>query len=886
MESGTVRSPAEIYEFDLIALQDGWNLPNSAHAGGLYAAEFGFPVHEVFNTVEEIAEWYENALKTAWELKEEYPREIADLLGLTASIIATIEALLPGSSVLIDLTTILTDALSDPLILDLDGDGLELISLTQSATQFDLDGDGALERTGWGGPQDGFLVHDVNGNGIVDGVAELFGSTNVDGFDELKTLDSNNDGKINASDAAFAQLRVWRDLNSDGQSTSDEMQTLAEAGIVSLGLGYTQVDQDIDGNIVARTGTYVRADGSSRGMGSVNFALEEILPAPTDSALLGDLLLLPNLSGQLGLTDLRTAMYNDPVLKAMVEDLTYGNHGFDTFAEFRDGGFLDVIYRWAGIDASVPLGPGDQPYHIQAMEAFMGRPFDALTERQLARVEDAWEAFVQQLGVQFLIQAADLPLIRPFLEMSDELAALNPDDPGFTDALNAVLQNALTAAGQAGPAYNYLGMFSGLSIDLATGAITGDFDEIVSQFLAAQPSFLTFSGGGGGSGGSSGSGVMTMSGAGNPELVHPWTAWYEDQGSLLFQIGQLMGFGSDYVLNVTGWRWLAGVITSHEGTAGDDLLDFNVTYYLPPLAGAPTDPIPTYDQLIFGFEGNDELRGNQGVDRLVGGPGNDLLKGGTGSDMYVYASGDGLDRISDDSGTDETIFFSSELDSANLQVTRLTGTNDLLVHFGDPSQGIILTNQWLSPGWAVEHFNFVGEPALHAGDIASRYLATLATAGADTIAGSWASERLIGLDGNDNLSGLDGNDILDGGNGNDTLNGSYGNDILLGGAGDDKRTTPWRRDGNVETKERPAGAAFGASAVRLVEGAAGRPTQAREAGCAGRPAGIVTRSRTSRRQWCIRRLDSRTAGGLTRTMRWKWRPFAHGFAMKEKTSSP
>jgi hypothetical protein len=42
--------------------------------------------------------------------------------------------------------------LSDPLILDLDGDGVEVTALAGSTTYFDYDQDGFAERTGWVSP--------------------------------------------------------------------------------------------------------------------------------------------------------------------------------------------------------------------------------------------------------------------------------------------------------------------------------------------------------------------------------------------------------------------------------------------------------------------------------------------------------------------------------------------------------------------------------------------------------------------------------------------------------------------------------------------------------------------------------------------------------------
>jgi hypothetical protein len=164
-----------------------------------------------------------------------------------------------------DLADLLRDILSDPIVLDLDGDGIELTSLASSDTFFDLDADGFAERTGWVGPHDGLLFHDADGDGAVDGVAELFGSASVDGYDELRPLDANGDNRIDAADPAFAALRIWRDLDGNGASSPDEVLTLAQAGIARLNLSYSQVDQNAAGNVIARLGSYVRTDGTSRG---------------------------------------------------------------------------------------------------------------------------------------------------------------------------------------------------------------------------------------------------------------------------------------------------------------------------------------------------------------------------------------------------------------------------------------------------------------------------------------------------------------------------------------------------------------------------------------------------------------------------------------------
>lgn len=45
-----------------------------------------------------------------------------------------------------------------------------------------------------------------------------------------RELDSNQDGVISSDDAAFADLRVWVDGNSDGVSTGGEIKSLTRVG--------------------------------------------------------------------------------------------------------------------------------------------------------------------------------------------------------------------------------------------------------------------------------------------------------------------------------------------------------------------------------------------------------------------------------------------------------------------------------------------------------------------------------------------------------------------------------------------------------------------------------------------------------------------------------
>lgn len=106
-----------------------------------------------------------------------------------------------------------------PLILDLDGNGVEIADVTDSSTFIDLDGDGFLENTGWLGwdastntVDDGILVIDLAADGTAgpDGQvtsADEFvftrhamgATTDLEGLSAA--FDNNQDGVLDALDS-------------------------------------------------------------------------------------------------------------------------------------------------------------------------------------------------------------------------------------------------------------------------------------------------------------------------------------------------------------------------------------------------------------------------------------------------------------------------------------------------------------------------------------------------------------------------------------------------------------------------------------------------------------------------------------------------------------
>lgn len=153
---------------------------------------------------------------------------------------------------------------ADPLVLDLDDDGIELTDHTQGAL-FDIAGTGAVVRTAFVNGGDAFLALDRNGNGRIDHGGELFGDQRgaANGFEELRRLDSNGDGTLDASDAEFSRLLLFRD-NGNGVSEAGELVGLSEAGIAALNLAYANVNEAAaGGNRLAQAATYRRNNGTT-----------------------------------------------------------------------------------------------------------------------------------------------------------------------------------------------------------------------------------------------------------------------------------------------------------------------------------------------------------------------------------------------------------------------------------------------------------------------------------------------------------------------------------------------------------------------------------------------------------------------------------------------
>ncbi|WP_229660342.1 DUF5801 repeats-in-toxin domain-containing protein, partial [Croceicoccus pelagius] len=163
-----------------------------------------------------------------------------------------------------------------PVVLDLDGDGIELVGMEAGMT-YDY-GNGEV-ATAWVGGEDGILFHDNDGNGVVSGAEEfVFGG---DGLTDLEALganyDGNGDGVLSGSE--LDGFGVWM---ADGSVATAEALGITEISLSTEGQGYMAAGGDAT---VFGEGSFVM-DGEEHVLADVGFATSSDYEGePADSQL-------------------------------------------------------------------------------------------------------------------------------------------------------------------------------------------------------------------------------------------------------------------------------------------------------------------------------------------------------------------------------------------------------------------------------------------------------------------------------------------------------------------------------------------------------------------------------------------------------------------------
>ncbi|MDR6901471.1 DUF4214 domain-containing protein [Rhizobium miluonense] len=156
-----------------------------------------------------------------------------------------------------------------PVLLDLSGNGLNVVELSSSSQFVDLNGDGYQHRSAWAGDGTGVLVFDADIDGKISNSKEFeftqWDPTAMGDLEAIKDVfDTNGNGKLDAGDAQWSKFKVM----VNGQLTS-----LDSLGITSIDLTPKGSGQSFsDGSEITGTTTYTKSDGSTKAVGDAVLA--------------------------------------------------------------------------------------------------------------------------------------------------------------------------------------------------------------------------------------------------------------------------------------------------------------------------------------------------------------------------------------------------------------------------------------------------------------------------------------------------------------------------------------------------------------------------------------------------------------------------------------
>lgn len=661
----------------------------------------------------------------------------------------------------------------DPLVIDLDGDGIETIAMENCNVHFDLDNSGFAEKTGWISPDDGFIVLDRNGDGEINNGAELFGDFTPlkngeyakDGYSALADFDDNGDLVIDANDAIYNDLRIWQDFNTNGTANDaesgdkDELKTLAELNIKGIALeSVNQQISDGTGNSIYATSYAIKEDGTKLNTGDVLFKVDTVdtVPLATDDLVYDEqILALPNLKGYGNNYDLRRAMAMDTSGELMNLVTQYVN---SNRASEKNRLLEKIIFKWTGVENVNPHSRGQyvDAQKLAVMESFWGQKYvqilgaDAYGNPNIhtgPKLMQLYEDYKGELRKCLDMQSINDDLMSRISYVLDSGSdSLYMDITSFMDYIDTLAENNEEEA--------LLKLKSGMQLveDLGYSDKIFNFAAICEKIAFKGPLYLNaFMGG--------------------LDMEYKDFSDKDEKYIYLTKKGVLIG---NSLNNRMSGSYETDVMYGNEGADvfwGSD-----------------------GDDIIYGDAGADILLGQEGNDKLLGGAGDDYLEGGRGNDTYYWNLGDGNDNIYNYKDTYHYSEEASTIDVLRLgeniapnDITLSLYGNDLHLNFIMTGEVVTIENWAKDYAYQLNKIVFLDGDVWTAADINKQLdLAVQVSDEINYIYGSWEDkeEVIAGTDGMDNIDGRGGNDTIIGGKGDDTINGGDGNDTYLWNIGD------------------------------------------------------------------------------------------------------
>jgi VCBS repeat-containing protein len=655
------------------------------------------------------------------------------------------------------------------LLLDLTGAGIATVGLS-AGLHFDHDGDGMKEATGWAAAGTGLLVLDRDGSGHLSNGNELFGDFTpvnggiaVNGFVALAQYDRNHDGRIDAADPVWNELKVWRHLADPvtGETVIDDPDYAGElVGLDALGIVAIRLDaqgaavQDASGNTCLRTAWLEMADGSLRAIAEYRLDTNAADATPqTLSYVDADTRALPELAGMGTVRDLHQAMQRDATLKGLVQQFAGA-----TDAAQLDTLFTQIVYRWAGVDGLAANARGVEldARKVAGLEAFYGVELGRPTRNDAVPWDLTWRHLTEGFRASLMAQTHLAGAMAYVPLTTDDNGRVSGGDPSqaigyFTERFATDPATARVELAEFARSMRGYGLGTSIEYLRLREAMIG-FDASLNW-------------------------VMDSAGLPAITVADINTRPYHREGtdfSEAMNAAAMSGIPSNRELlnSGNGDDVVYARDQVSDKTQGDHIIQ------------------ESGNAILIGGVGDDWINAGDGDDILDGGVGNDCLLGESGQDVYIFRRGSGNDTIVEQFAGTNTIYLAG-LTPANIVARRNAG--NVVLTISDTGDSLTLKDYYGSKA----DFLVVFEDG-SVWNLADADLSRTGTPWDDHLEGDASAEEIFGLAGNDTIYGLGGDDSLDGGDGNDTLVGGNGRDTLRGGAGDDEifggNTDVWNKD--------------------------------------------------------------------------------------------
>ena len=525
---------------------------------------------------------------------------------------------------------------------------------------------------------DGLLALDLNGDGRIGHGGELFGDNTLlpdgspaeNGYAALAQYDANQDGIIDSQDAVFERLRVWRDLNQDGISQEGELFTLPQLDISSLNLAHQNANRNLgNGNSLAQSGSYTRADGSQGSMGDLLLDADHLHSRYSEALDLSlEQLQSASLRGIGRLRDLREAAALSPALAAVLQAYAQAQTKQEQQALLEQ-----LLQEWAKTDPRY----GSSETQKTGWADTQGKSGEgiALTPSEARALTEGRASIPNELAAKLNAAAYKIPILDAFSGTRSETLSYGTARQAqeLLDLITKTYDQLLADA--------YRGLLFQTRLWPYVEAVTAKLedDQVKPDYTLVQAAF------------------------GKVFSDNPEKAFIDLAEFLASDYGKDWNNGTSLLLDFARHGRSQGLWSQWQQTLGQETLG-KLGLQLTEDKGGHLNGTNGTD-ILDGGSGNDRLYGNAGDDTLIGGEGNDHLTGGEGSDTYLFTKGHGSDTVSDyasDSGSDTV-----RMGGIKLAETQLRRSGSDLVLSGYHDGNAVRINSFFSGSQhQVENFVF------------------------------------------------------------------------------------------------------------------------------------------------------------------------------------